>query len=50
MEGATVRGALSGTLDISSVGDGATIVITGERTRRETVPFEATCRLGAIAD
>jgi hypothetical protein len=45
MDGATVAGALSGTLDVSQADDSTRIDIAGVRTKRETVPFDASCLL-----
>ncbi len=49
MDGATVSGSLHGTLDVSSSGDSTYIRISGVRTHRESVPFEARCWLSKTA-
>lgn len=50
MDGATVSGSIHGTLDVSGSGDSTYIRISGVRSHRETVPFDAKCRLSETAD
>jgi hypothetical protein len=48
LEGNTVRGAVLGDLEVSRTGDSTLIRIAGTKAYRDTVPLEATCRLGSL--
>jgi hypothetical protein len=49
LEGATVRGSLMGTLEVTRHSDSSFIDLVGMKAHRDTVPLRATCRLGPIA-
>ncbi len=48
LDGATVRGAVLGTLDVMSRSDSTFISIVGTKAYRDTVPLAAACRLGPL--
>lgn len=50
MEGATVRGAVLGALEVSRVSDSTFVEIVGRKAYRDTVPLRASCRLGPWSD
>lgn len=45
MDGATVRGALLGTLEWSTTPDSTLVTVVGTKVYRDTVGFRASCRL-----
>ena len=49
LEGATVRGAILGELEVTRGSDSIIISIVGMKAYRDTVSLEAACRLGRIS-
>ena len=50
MDGGTVRGGLSGTIEVSEDGDGTVIVVDGARYGREPAGLLATCHLQPVEE
>ena len=48
LDGATVRGAVLGTLEVTRRSDSTFVSIVGTKAYRDTVPLAASCRLGPI--
>jgi hypothetical protein len=49
LEGATVRGAVLGALQVTRRSDSTFIDVVGAKAHRDTVPLEAACRLSPIS-
>ena len=50
LEGATVRGAVQGAVQLSRRADSTFLEIEGTKVYRDTVPLQAACRLGPSSD
>ena len=48
MDGGTVRGGLTGTIEVSEEGEEEVLAVTGARAGRDTVGLRATCRLRSV--
>jgi hypothetical protein len=48
MDGATVIGAVRGAIETRQSGDSVIHAIRGEKVHRDTLPFQAECRLGSL--
>jgi hypothetical protein len=49
LEGATVRGAVLGALEVTRRSDSTFVDVVGTKAYQDTVPLEAVCRLGPIS-